>query len=493
MASLGTLELGTYTNVSSTTITGSDPVLESIAGTDDADYVSDATNSTHTGTARFTLGDTPADLGNVDTVSINLRYAFAAGTQVNLWDSLTAQIVESDGSTPLTDAVTIASDITTTTLTDSGAIALTNPNTSANKETWDAALVLINWNITRVKGGDTIKKNVYAAEVTGTYTAAAPVHAATGALVGPGSAVDGTAARTRVHATTGALAGPGSVVTGSAERIAGTVTHEASGTLVGPGSVVEGAAVYNALHAVSGALVGPGAVIEGASARTRQHATSGALTGPGTVVDGAAVYNALHASTGALVGQGSVVAGTSARTRQHATTGVLAGPGASVAGTSVHNRPHATDGVLVGPGAEIAGAAARSSGATSHDTSGALAGPGAVIAGTGARTLLHVTTGALTGPGSSIEGTSARTRQHLTAGELIAQGSIIVGAADSGVTNHAASGALIGPGAVIVGYARDLFPHDVLPQGRGGAGADSAHRVGAVNRRPAQVSRGRRP
>lgn len=61
---------------------------------------------------------------------------------------------------------------------------------------------------------------------------AAPEHATSGALTGPGSAVDGTAARTRVHATTGAL--------------------------TGPGSTVDGTAVYNALHGTSGDLVGAG-------------------------------------------------------------------------------------------------------------------------------------------------------------------------------------------------------------------------------------------
>jgi len=177
MASLGTLALGTYTDVSSTAIQGSDPVLEIIASTDDTDYVYDATNSNHTGTARFTLADTPADFGSILAASIRLRYA-CASAPTNTWDSLTAQIVKSDGSTPLTDAVTVVSGpITTTTLTNSSVVALTNPDTAATKADWDDALVLINWSISKVKGGDTIRKNVYAAEVTGTYNLAAiPLH-----------------------------------------------------------------------------------------------------------------------------------------------------------------------------------------------------------------------------------------------------------------------------------------------------------------------------
>lgn len=171
--SLGTLALGTYTNVSSTTITGSDPVLEVIASTDDADYVQDATNSSHTGTARFTLADMPSDFLSMATIAIKLRYAWQTGTQVNTWDTLAAQIVQSDGSTALTDSVTIASAITTTTLTNSSAVTLTNPDTSAAKSVWDGALVLIKFTITKSKSGDTLGKRVFAAEVTGTYNAAA--------------------------------------------------------------------------------------------------------------------------------------------------------------------------------------------------------------------------------------------------------------------------------------------------------------------------------
>lgn len=172
MADLGTLALGTFTNVAETAIQGSDPVLEVIASTDDTDYVYDATNSTHTGTARFALGNTPADLGNVDTLSIKLRYA-AAAAQTNVWDSLSARVFKSDGTTALTNAATVALAIITTTITDSAATAFTGVDTAATKADWDGAVVHIIWGITKVKGGDTVRKNVYAAEITGTYTASA--------------------------------------------------------------------------------------------------------------------------------------------------------------------------------------------------------------------------------------------------------------------------------------------------------------------------------
>lgn len=171
MASLGTITLGTFTNISSTAIIGVEPVLEAIASANDTTHVFDNTNSTHTGVAQFALGNMPADFATILTVSIQLRY-LAQAAQTNTWTSLTAQIVQSDGSTALTNEVTVASSITTTTATNSSVITLTGPNTSADKATWDGALVLIRWNITRNKGGDTVQKRVTAAEVTGTYTPA---------------------------------------------------------------------------------------------------------------------------------------------------------------------------------------------------------------------------------------------------------------------------------------------------------------------------------
>jgi hypothetical protein len=88
----------------------------------------------------------------------------------------------------------------------------------------------------------------------------AVTHDATGALVGSGSAVNGTANRTRAHATTGALTGQGSAVAGSAAR---TRAHDAVGVLAGAGAIVVGSARLNRPHAASGVLVADGAVVAG--------------------------------------------------------------------------------------------------------------------------------------------------------------------------------------------------------------------------------------
>jgi len=166
---IGTLALGTYTNVSNTAIQGSDPVLEVIASLDDADYVYDATNTTHEGRARFALADMPVNFGTMATLNVRLRYHWAAGTQVNTWNTLSAQVFKSDNTTALTNKVTVASSITTTSATNSSVISLTGLDTDANKTDWDGAFVHIFFSITKVKGGDTIQKRVTAGELTGTY------------------------------------------------------------------------------------------------------------------------------------------------------------------------------------------------------------------------------------------------------------------------------------------------------------------------------------
>lgn len=46
---------------------------------------------------------------------------------------------------------------------------------------------------------------------------------------------------------------------------AGGTTHATTGAIIGPGSTVDGAAAHIAKHATSGALVGPGSILDGAA------------------------------------------------------------------------------------------------------------------------------------------------------------------------------------------------------------------------------------
>jgi len=232
-------------------------------------------------------------------------------------------------------------------------------------------------------------------------------HASSGALVGPGAVVAGTAARTRAHGATGALTGPGSAIVGSARH---NIPHASSGDLVGPGSTLSGAAARTRQHASSGDLIGPGSTVVGAAARTRAHASSGALTGPGSEVVGVAARTRQHDSSGALTGPGAIIVGAAdhqAAAGSHYATGALVGLGSVIAGSASRKRTFASSGALVGPGAIVTGSAARVAGSVSHDATGSLVGPGSIINGTAARAnppVSHNATGALIGPGSIVVG-----------------------------------------------------------------------------------------
>jgi len=133
--------------------------------------VFDGTNSTHAGVCWFTLDAMPSDFGTMNTVDIRLRYGLLEAANANLtWDSLQAQIRQSDGSTALTDTVTVASNITDESPTNSSVTSMTNPDTTSGKAIWDDARVYLTWNVTRNKGGHAAQEwQVYAAEITGDY------------------------------------------------------------------------------------------------------------------------------------------------------------------------------------------------------------------------------------------------------------------------------------------------------------------------------------
>ncbi len=222
---------------------------------------------------------------------------------------------------------------------------------------------------------------------------------------------------------------------GAVWETSGGTTHAATGALVGPGSTVAGSAAHIAIHGSSGALTGPGSSVVGSAARTRVHPSSGVLTGQGSTVAGSAARTRVHPSSGVLTGQGSTVAGSAARTRQHPASGALTGPGSTIAGSAARTHVHPSSGALVGPGSEIVGSADRSGSAGVHDASGALVGQGSAVAGSAARLRAFASSGALVGPGSVIAGDATRVPAPVThdaSGDLVGPGSLIVGAAVNG-------------------------------------------------------------
>lgn len=172
-------------------------------------------------------------------------------------------------------------------------------------------------------------------------------HDASGSLVGPGSAVAGSAEQT-------IESGRWDISYWDAARWAGT-QHETSGALIGAGSSIVGAATKIPNHITTGALIGAGSLVVGASYRTRQHSSSGALSGVGSSVVGAADRNHYFSTEGSLVGPGAVITGDAQNINDinHACTGVLVGPGSEVVGEA-ERTPAAVNPVIadIGPGDE---------------------------------------------------------------------------------------------------------------------------------------------
>jgi hypothetical protein len=172
---VGVLTMGTFTNINSTSIVGTPPVLQAIASAVDTSYHLTSTNATGVYIGQFDLQDMPADFGTMHSLSVRLRY-YQSGLSNNNWNSLRARVFRSNGTTPLTDWATLASvaapGIRNTTATNSGVITFTGLDTTADKSVWDGAVVHIEYDITRNKAGDTYSARVSAGELTGQYNAA---------------------------------------------------------------------------------------------------------------------------------------------------------------------------------------------------------------------------------------------------------------------------------------------------------------------------------
>jgi hypothetical protein len=145
------------------------------AGTQDNNWGGVTTNATDNYDQGWVLEDMPADFVTMTSLAIQLRYAWASAQGLSDWTILDARVVS--GATILAaansggDFQTVATDITTTTPTNSSIISFSHVNTSANKATWDSAVVVIRIGRMRDMGGSTIEQRVYASSITGTYTA----------------------------------------------------------------------------------------------------------------------------------------------------------------------------------------------------------------------------------------------------------------------------------------------------------------------------------
>jgi hypothetical protein len=182
LADLGTILIGNETTAlnNGTTgvggVTGSTPYLEAISGTDDAtSYIEETTNATATQYDLYMALDAfPSDLGNVDTLKIQVRYAHLSGTANLTWDQLSCRIYKSDLTTALTDELVIHNGHSSATWTSSSVLDFVNEDTAATKAEWNEAVIYFYWDKTRTKGGNAgADMAITAAEITGTYTVGA--------------------------------------------------------------------------------------------------------------------------------------------------------------------------------------------------------------------------------------------------------------------------------------------------------------------------------
>lgn len=164
-----------------------------------------ATNTTGDYDQGWALGDTPSDFANMDTLSVQLRYGWSAyDGSLSTWPSLSARIMS--GATVLAGAdagggfQSVATSITTTTPTNSGVVGFSYVNTTADKTTWDAAVVEIRIGRNRNKGGSTAEQRIYAAQWTGTYSLPVPTGTVASGLVPLSATASGT------HEQTGTVA-----------------------------------------------------------------------------------------------------------------------------------------------------------------------------------------------------------------------------------------------------------------------------------------------
>jgi hypothetical protein len=228
----------------------------------DATFGNRSTNGTTTGVDQgWELGDVDADLDNVDTLAIVLRYGWSATPVNSTWPLLAARVMS--GATVLAAAdsggtfETVATDITDTSPTNSSSIPFTYVDTGATKAQWNAAVVEIRISRVRTAGGGAQTQNVYEADLTGTYTAAgAETNANAEVATGTGAANPDTAkvtANLAVALATAATAAGWAGIGPSGLTSATATAHDATADTGGAVTFNAEAAVATAAAIVAGA------------------------------------------------------------------------------------------------------------------------------------------------------------------------------------------------------------------------------------------------
>jgi len=175
MATLNALTVG---NAAAPTGQWTSATNGALGDNSDATFGTVENNTTGTYDQGWELDGVNNDLASMNTLAVVLRYRWTATpTGLTTWDSLACRVMS--GATVLAAAdsggafQTVASTITTTTITNSSSTGFPYVNTGATKAQWDAAVVEIRISQTKTKGGDTTPRAIYEADFTGTYTVGA--------------------------------------------------------------------------------------------------------------------------------------------------------------------------------------------------------------------------------------------------------------------------------------------------------------------------------
>ena len=194
----------------------------------DNTYLTFTADSTET--LNRALDNVDADFASMDSLTFNVEYSVTAVPADDTYQ-LSIRIV--DGATILAAAnaggtsQVIASNITSTTDTNSGAVAFTYVNTGATKTQWNNATVELTQTYAKTKGSDGVSIRVDQVIFDGVYTAGAIEHTGTGAI---DSTVPTTSGTGLIEKTgTGAISTP--IVTTSG---AGTLSRSGTGAISTP-------------------------------------------------------------------------------------------------------------------------------------------------------------------------------------------------------------------------------------------------------------------
>ena len=265
-------------------------------------------NSTGDYDQGWALADMPSDFASMSTLSIQLRYGWDDAPGLSDWTALEARIMSGTtvlaGSTSGGGFQSVATNITTTTPTNSAVISFAYVNADADKSTWDAGVLEIRIGRNRNKGGSTAEQRVYATQATGTYAAAVASDelTASGGATTPSVTASGDAAQT--VSATGAATAPAPDAQGAV-----TQTVTATGAVETPSVLASGSVGDNDTTATGSATIAP-AQASGSAAQAVS--ASGTVELPASQASGAAAQTVN--ATGDAVTPQATVAGIAGQT-----------------------------------------------------------------------------------------------------------------------------------------------------------------------------------